>query len=161
MQVGWKRRHTIDRWSVFAQNPFHLFLPCHFIPGKTHLQTPRPIKDKTAFKQFSSQLPQRLKQQKHLYNFLYWPALLSPVSYDTICMCSLTAVYINQYIYQTAAAYCVCRFEWAKDTKGVSMLCKKKGHLLLFSVNSFLSSSFYIYLGFPFNSSPTLNQSQM
>lgn len=40
-------------------------------------------------------------------------------------MCSLTAVYINQYIYQTAAAYCVCRFEWAKDTKGVSMLCKK------------------------------------
>lgn len=42
-------------------------------------------------------------------------------------MCSLTAVYINQYIYQTAAAYCVCRFEWAKDTKDVSML-RKKGH---------------------------------
>lgn len=53
------------------------------------------------------------------------PPPFPPISYDTLCMCSLTAVYINQYIYQTAAAYCVCRFEWAKDTKGVSMLCKK------------------------------------
>lgn len=61
LQVGWKRRPTIDQWSVFAQNPFHLFLPCHFIPAKTHLQTPRPIKDKNSFKRFSSQLPQRLK----------------------------------------------------------------------------------------------------
>lgn len=50
-------------------------------------------------------------------------------------MCSLTAVYLNQYIYQTAAAYCVCRFEWDEGTEGVFMFCKKRP----FSFSSSLS----------------------
>uniref|UniRef100_A0A3P8R8Q7 Na(+)/K(+)-exchanging ATPase n=1 Tax=Astatotilapia calliptera TaxID=8154 RepID=A0A3P8R8Q7_ASTCA len=52
LQVGWKRRRTIDRWSTFAQAP-HIFHLC-----------PAPLKTKSALKQFSSQLPQRLKTAK-------------------------------------------------------------------------------------------------
>lgn len=106
--------------------PFHLPLispPCHFIPGKTHLQTPRPLKDRNRFEAIFITTAPKIKNSKSTFTTFYIDP--APISYDTLCMCSLTAVYINQYIYQTAAAYCVCRFERAKDTKGVSMLCKK------------------------------------
>lgn len=71
-----------------------------------------PFKDKNSFQAISiTTAPKIKKQQKHLYNVLHCPAPFLLTSYDTLCMFSLTAVYLNQYIYQTAAAYCVCRFE--------------------------------------------------
>lgn len=112
-----------------CSNPLHLPLispPCHSIPGKTHLQMPHPLKDKNRFEAIFITTAPKIKNSKSTFTTFYIdPPPFPPISYDTLCMCSLTAVYINQYIYQTAAAYCVCRFEWAEDTKGVSMLCKK------------------------------------
>lgn len=127
---GWVEKETYY-WSMehLCSNPLHLPLissPCHSIPGKTHLQMPCPLKDKNSFEAIFITTAPKIKNSKCTFTTFYIdPAPLSPISYDTLCMCSLTAVYINQYIYQTAAAYCVCRFEWAKDTNGVSMLCKK------------------------------------
>lgn len=80
LQVGWKRRHIIDRWSIFAQPPhiLHLFLPPVTPSLARHTsRCPNPLKTKAALKQFSSQLPQRLKTAKHLYNFLHWHPLHS------------------------------------------------------------------------------------
>uniref|UniRef100_A0A669B5Z4 Sodium/potassium-transporting ATPase subunit alpha n=1 Tax=Oreochromis niloticus TaxID=8128 RepID=A0A669B5Z4_ORENI len=59
--------HTIDRWSTFAQAPhiFHLFLPPVIPSSAKHIsRCPAPLKTKSALKQFSSQLPQRLKTAK-------------------------------------------------------------------------------------------------
>jgi len=126
-QVGWKERHTIDQWSIFAQVPymFHLFLPPVTPSLARHtFRCPAPLKTKKRFEAIFINTAPRIKNSKSTVT-TFDPAPLSPISYDTLCMCSLTAVFINQYIYLTAAAYCVCRFEWAKDTKGVSMLCKK------------------------------------
>uniref|UniRef100_A0A673CMG7 Sodium/potassium-transporting ATPase subunit alpha n=1 Tax=Sphaeramia orbicularis TaxID=375764 RepID=A0A673CMG7_9TELE len=60
-------RHIIDRKSIFAQTPyiFHLFLPSVTPSLARHIfRRPAPLKTKTASKQFSSQLPQRLKTAK-------------------------------------------------------------------------------------------------
>lgn len=83
LQVGWRRRHIIDQWSTFAQAPLHLLLirsPLHFILGKTHLQTPSAplLKTKPAFKQFPSQLPQRLKTAKAPLQLSTLPCAPSP-----------------------------------------------------------------------------------
>lgn len=137
--------------------PFHLPLispPCHFIPGKTHLQTPRPLKDRNRFEAIFITTAPKIKNSKSTFTTFYIDP--APISYDTLCMCSLTAVYINQYIYQTAAAYCVCRFERAKDTKGVSMLCKKgpsssftPSLVLPSSLSPFVSLSIPSFLALP------------
>lgn len=104
---------------------------------------PRPLKDKKRFEAIFITTAPKIKNSKSTFTTFYIDLPpFSPPPYDTLCMCSLTAVYINQYIYETAAAYCVCRFEWANDTKGVSMLCKKG------------PSSYFSSLFFP--SSPTL-----
>jgi len=98
-----------------CSNPLHLPLispPCHSIPGKTYLQMPHPLKDKNRFEAIFITTAPKIKNSKSTFTTFYIdPPPLLPISYDTLCMCSLTAVYINQYIYQTAAAYCVCRFE--------------------------------------------------
>lgn len=153
LQVGWKRRHTIDQEHLLS-NPLHFPL----ISPSIHTSScPAPLKTKNALKLFSSQLPQRLKTAKAPLQLstLTCPSFL--ISYDTLCMCSLTAVYINQYIYQTAAAYCVCRFDWTKDTRGASMLCQKGPFSSLPSLLLHRSSCFSVSLFLPpFPSSPTL-----
>lgn len=103
-------------------------------PARHTSRCPAPLKDKNSFEAiFITTAPKIKKQQKHLYDFLHWPSspadplpspppcCLHPLWYS-LHVFSPTAVYINQYIYQTAAAYCVCRFERAKDTEGVSLL---------------------------------------
>lgn len=114
LEVGWKRRHTIDRWRASLLKPptsSTYFSPRHSILGKMHPQMPRPHKDNNRFEAIFITTAPKIKNSKSTFTTFYIDPLVLPISYDTLCMCSLTAVYINQYIYQTAAAYCVCRFE--------------------------------------------------
>lgn len=82
LQVGWKRRPTIDQWSISAQTPyiFHLFLPPrHSIPGKTHLQMPCPLKDKNSFEAIFITTAPKIKNSKSTFTTFYIdPAPLSP-----------------------------------------------------------------------------------
>lgn len=122
-----KETYYWSRASLLKPSTFSTyFSSCHSIPGETHLQMPCPLKDKKCFEAIFITTAPKIKNSKSTFTTFYIdPLLLSPYLLWYSCMCSLTAVYINQYIYQTAAAYCVCRFEWTKDTRGVSMLCKK------------------------------------
>lgn len=121
-----KETYYWSRAYLLKPSTFSTYFPVTPSLARTISRCPAPLKTKNALKQFSSQLPQRLKTAKAPLRLstLTCPSFLL-ISYDTLCMCSLTAVYINQYIYQTAAAYCVCRFEWTKDTRGASMLSTK------------------------------------
>lgn len=74
LQVGWKRRPTIDQRSVSAQTPyiFHLFLPPrHSIPGKTHLQMPCPLKDKNSFEAIFITTAPKIKNSKSTFTTFY------------------------------------------------------------------------------------------
>lgn len=120
---------------------------------------PCPLKDKKRFEAIFITTAPKIKNSKSTFTTLTCPSFLL-ISYDTLCMCSLTAVYINQYIYQTAAAYCVCRFEWTKDTRGVSMLCTK-GPFSSFPnllspprLSLYLHSSLFSLVSQPFASPP-------
>lgn len=116
--------------SFFTPTPTSsiYFSSFHSIPGKTHLQMPRPLKDNNRFEAIFISTAPKIKSSKAPLRLStsISPPLLA-ISYDTLCMCSLTAVYINQYIYQTAAAYCVCRFERAKMQREC-LRSAKKGH---------------------------------
>lgn len=91
---------------------FHLpSLPVNPSSARHTYKTPPPsLKTRIASKQFSLQLPQRLRIAKAPLQLSTSPPLpapcpapLPPIPYDTLCMCSLTAVYIKQYIYQNGS----------------------------------------------------------
>lgn len=82
LQVGWKRRHTIDHQSTSAQASYifysYVYPPSLHPWQDTSPDAPSLLKTKTALKQFSSQLPQRLKTAKAPLQLSTLTCALSP-----------------------------------------------------------------------------------
>lgn len=97
LEVGWRGRHTIDPVSIFAQTlTFSTYFSSISPSLARHIsRCSASSKTKTALKQFSSQLPQRLKTTKAplpLYTLTH-PSFLITILFA--CVFSLLCTYTN------------------------------------------------------------------
>lgn len=70
---GWVEKETYY-WSMErlrSTPPPLISSPCHFIPGKTHLQKPRPIKDKNSFEAIFITTAPKIKNSRSTFTTFY------------------------------------------------------------------------------------------
>lgn len=96
LEVGWKGRHIIDPKEHLRLNLFPPISPlCHSIMARYIFWSPCSIKEKNALNNFHHNCP-KIKMAKTPLQLSHAPSHpWSHIVYDTLCMCSLTAVYIN------------------------------------------------------------------
>lgn len=70
---GWVEKETYY-WSMErlrSKPPPLISSPCHFIPGKTHLQKPHPIKDKKSFEAIFITTAPKIKNSRSTFTTFY------------------------------------------------------------------------------------------
>lgn len=111
---GWVEKETYY-WSTEppARAPyiFHLFLPFrHLLPGKTHLQMSRPLKDKNSFEAIFITTAPKIKNSKSTFTTFYIdpPLRLPPPSPMILFACVLSHCCVHKPVYLPNGSCILC-----------------------------------------------------